>query len=241
MEDTMEPLELKWLKREIEQHPFGDDKAEWRVSCRYLAAHIMASIKQVVKGPARAMDFMQILAKVLAHESKPLRWTTPAGLPWINRYHENTTERVELWCYDKGVKVRSRVTVSTGYEAPIAKEKAASAVAPNVVHACDASHLLRTVAAAADEGIVDVATVHDSFGCLPSRATRFNQIIREQFLKMYEDHDVLNELYESAKADLTPAGQERLQNELQKHGFDGPPEKGSLDIKEILHAKYAFA
>jgi hypothetical protein len=58
---------------------------------------------------------------------------------------------------------------------------------------------------------------------------------------MYEDHDVLTELYESAKADLTPAGQERLQNELQKHGFDGPPEKGALDIKEILRAKYAFA
>jgi DNA-directed RNA polymerase len=138
--------------------------------------------------------------------------------------------------------VRSRVTVSTGYEAPIAKEKAASAVAPNVVHACDASHLLRTVAAAADEGIVDVATVHDSFGCLPSRATRFNQIIREQFLRMYQEHDVLNELYESAMADLTQAGQERLQNELQQHGFnDGPPEKGELDIKEILNARYAFA
>jgi DNA-directed RNA polymerase len=241
MEDTMEPLELKWLKREIDQHPFGDDKAEWRASCGYLAHHIMASIKQVVKGPAEAMDFMQILAKAMAHEGKPLRWTTPAGLPWINRYHENTTERVELWCYDKGVKVRNRVTVSTGYEVPIAKEKAASAVSPNAVHACDASHLLRTVGASADEGIIDIATVHDSFGCLPSRATRFNQIIREQFLKMYEDHDVLAELYESALSDLTPAGQERLQNELQKRGFNGPPAKGSLDLKEILNARYAFA
>lgn len=240
-EDTMLPQELKWLKKEIEQHPFGDSEPEWRASCRYLAKHIMASIKQVVKGPARAMDFMQILAKTLAHESKPLRWTSPAGLPWINRYHENTTERVELWCYDKGVKVRSRVTVSTGYETPIAKEKAASAVSPNVVHACDASHLLRTVVAAAEEGIVDIATVHDSFGCLPSRATRFNQIIREQFLRMYQEHDVLAELYESAMADLTPAGQERLQNELQKQGFtDGPPAKGALDLTEILGARYAF-
>jgi DNA-directed RNA polymerase len=241
MEDTMEPLELKWLKRELDQHPFGDDKAEWRASCGYLAHHIMASIKQVVKGPAEAMDFMQILAKAMAHEGKPLRWTTPAGLPWINRYHENTTERVELWCYDKGVKQRNRVTVSTGYEVPIAKEKAASAVAPNAVHACDASHLLRTVGASVDEGISDIATVHDSFGCLPSRATRFNQIIREQFLKMYEDHDVLAELYESALSDLTPAGQDRLQNELQKRGFNGPPAKGALDIKEIINARYAFA
>jgi DNA-directed RNA polymerase len=240
-EDTMLPQELKWLKKEIEQHPFGETEADWRASCRYLAKHIMAAIKSVVKGPAEAMEFMQILAKTLAHEGKPLRWVSPAGLPWINRYHENTTERVELWCYDKGVKVRSRVTVSTGYDTPIAKEKAASAVSPNAVHACDASHLLRTVVACAEEGIVDIATVHDSFGCLPSRATRFNQIIREQFLKMYQDHDILAELYESARGDLTTAGQERLQNELQKHGFNGVPTKGSLDLTEILHARYAFA
>ena len=34
------------------------------------------------------------------------------------------------------------------------------------------------VLAAVAEGIVSIATVHDSFGCLASRAGRFNQIIR---------------------------------------------------------------
>jgi DNA-directed RNA polymerase len=94
---------------------------------------------------------------------------------------------------------------------------------------------------AVDEGITDIATVHDSFGCLACDAPRFIQIIRETLLRMYTHHDVLAELYESAKADLSPAGQERLQNELQKRGFDGPPLKGELDITEILHARYAFA
>jgi DNA-directed RNA polymerase len=235
-EDTMEPLELKLLKKEIDAHPFGESEEEWRQCSRYLAKRVLASIKEVVRGPAQAMEFMQKLAKALAHEGKPLSWTSPAGLPCINRYHENTTERVELWCYDKGIRVSTRVTVATGYETPIAKEKAAAGIAPNFVHSHDAAHLLLTVAASADEGIADIATVHDSFGCLPSRATRFNQIIREQFLRMYTDHDVLAELLESARTALTPANHWRLDEAIA-----AMPQKGTLDLTEILHAKYAFA
>jgi DNA-directed RNA polymerase len=150
------------------------------------------------------------------------------------------TERVELWCHSNGVKQRIQTSVAVGYETPIAKEKAAAGIAPNFVHSHDAAALQLAVAAAADEGITDIATVHDSFGCLPSRAGRFNQIIREQFLKMYSDHDVLTELYESALTDLTDAGRD-LHEELAKAGFTGVPEKGSLDLTEILNARYAFA
>jgi DNA-directed RNA polymerase len=240
-EDTMEPLELKMLKGELKDHPFGETEDEWRLSSRYLAKRVLAAIKSVVSLPAQAMEFMQKLAKAAAHEGKPLRWTTPAGIPCINRYHDVITERVELWCHSNGVKQRTQTSVAVGYETPIAKEKAAAGIAPNFVHSHDAAALQLAVAAAADEGITDIATVHDSFGCLPSRAGRFNQIIREQFLKMYSDHDVLTELYESALTDLTDAGRERLHEELAKAGFTGVPEKGSLDLTEILNARYAFA
>ncbi len=231
-EDTMEPLEMKWLKGEIEAHPFGDTDDEWRLFSRYLAKRVLQAIKSVVKGPADAMDFMQKLAKALAHEGKPLRWTTPAGVPCINRYHDVITERIKLFCTSNGVKVRTDVTIATGFEATMAKDKCAAGIAPNFVHSHDAAHLLLTVAAAADEGLTDIATVHDSFGCLPSRARRLNEILREQFLKMYSDHDVLAELLESARADLTPANHERLPQ---------LPENGTLDLNEILKARYAFA
>lgn len=231
-EDTMAPLELKWLKKEIDKHPFGDTEDEWRLVSRYLANRVRAAIAQVVGLPMQAMEFMQALAKALAHEGKPLRWTTPAGVPFINRYHESTTERIELWLYDKGVKQRTMVTVATGYEKAVDKAKSAAGVSPNVVHALDGSHLLLSVGAAADEGITDIATVHDSFGCLACDADRFIEIIREQLKRMYEDHDVLAELLESARADLTPANH---------HLLPELPEKGALDLKEILNARYAFA
>lgn len=231
-EDTMAPLELKLLKKEISNHPFGETDDEWRLASRYLAKRVRAAIMQVVGLPMEAMGFMQKLAKALAHEGKPLRWTTPAGVPCINRYHDATTQRIELWCYDKGVKVRSTVVVATGYEKPIAKEKAASGISPNVVHSMDASHLLLTVGNCADEGITDIATVHDSFGCLACDAPRMNHILRDTFLKMYTDHDILAELLESARADLTEANHHRLP-EL--------PTKGTLDLKDILNARYAFS
>jgi DNA-directed RNA polymerase len=230
-EDTMQPLELKLLKGEIDAHPFGDNEDEWRLVCRYLAKRTLAAIKSVLPAAAEAMGFMQALAKRLAHEGKPLRWTTPAGVPCVNRYHDLITERIKLFCTSNGVKSACSVTVAVGYETPIAKEKAAAGIAANHTHSNDAAHLLLTSAACADEGI-ELATVHDSFGCLPSRARRVNEILREQFLKMYEDHDVLAELLESARADLTPASHDKLP-EL--------PLKGPLDLTEILKARYAFA
>jgi DNA-directed RNA polymerase len=227
LEDTMEPLRIDVLKDKLETHPFGED--EGYKASKYLAKHVHAAIVRLVQLPAQAMGFMQALARALAHESKPLRWTSPVGLPWINRYHEKTTEQIELFLQD--VKVQLKVTTGAS-EHIIDKDKVAAGVSPNFVHALDASHLLLTVNACVAEGITSIATVHDSFGCLPSRADRFNAIIREQFLKMYTDHDVLAELLASAKGDLTEANHSKLP-EL--------PEQGALDLTEILNARYAFA
>jgi DNA-directed RNA polymerase len=82
------------------------------------------------------------------------------------------------------------------------------------------------------EGISSIATVHDSFGCLAPQATRFNAIIREQFALMYQDNDVLTQILERAFADLTLVNR----NRLPTRPIDGP-----LNLKDILHAEFAFA
>jgi DNA-directed RNA polymerase len=226
VEDHMEKLELKVLTGELAAHPFGEDNG--RLAADYLAKHAYAAIQQIVALPAQAMGFLQQCARALAHEGKPLTWTTPTGLPWINRYHKPTTEDINLVLQDRPVRLR----VATGDEPEIWKTRAANAVAPNFVHACDASHLLRTVNACVAEGITSIATVHDSFGCHAPHARRFNQIIREQFVAMYEEHDVLAEVLASAKRDLTDHNWHRLPE---------TPTYGNLQLKDILHAQYAFA
>jgi DNA-directed RNA polymerase len=96
-----------------------------------------------------------------------LRWTTPAGFPWANRCYKQKTKQVRLYLHSLGVPFRVLLNPE------IDKRKAKNGVAPNFVHACDAAHLMRTVNAAVAEGITSIATVHDSFGCLASRAERF--------------------------------------------------------------------
>jgi DNA-directed RNA polymerase len=90
-----------------------------------------------------------------------------------------------------------------------------------------------TAIAAAREGITDTATVHDSFGCLPCHAERYNEIIRETFVRMYEEHDVLAEIYLSALNDHSGADNHKKLPML--------PAKGTLDLSEVKQAKYAFA
>lgn len=236
-EDTMDALKTDVLTGKLAAHPFGD-YARGRVNApgkaaRYLASVNYAAIRDVLHKPAGAMEFLQRIAKALAHEGKGVQWTSPVGLPWVNRYHPPKCIRVSMWLYDRTARQRKEnsVTTAVGYEAEVAKEKCANAIAPNVVHACDASHLLLVAKAGAAEGI-SIGTVHDCFACLPSRAGRLRGIILEQLVEMYDKHDVLAEILESAKADLTPE---------HHHMLPELPEKGTLDLKEVLNAQYAFA
>jgi DNA-directed RNA polymerase, mitochondrial len=147
-------------------------------------------------------------------------------------YYKQEAKQVRLFLHRLGL---FRVLLTTGEEEAepkINRRKAKNGVAPNCVHACDAAHLMRTVNAAVAEGITSIATVHDSFSCLPSRAGRFRKIILEEFVRMYETHDVLDEVFARARADL---GRNR------KRMPSAPPQYGALDLKKALVAEFAFA
>jgi DNA-directed RNA polymerase len=229
-EDTMRPLQFKVLEGKLKKHPFGKD--DGYAASSYLARHIYAAIEEVVHRPAQAMAFLQTLARRLAHEGKPLRWTTPCGLPWLNIYRPVMCERVVLFAHDRGVKVEYTAKVGIGHGKEINKDKAANGVAPNFVHALDACHLLRVALASDREGIPGLATVHDSFACHAPHTPRFRAIILEEFVRLYQTHDVLAEVRESALRDLT-------------HDSCGSvpdaPLRGPLQIEEVLNAQFAFA
>lgn len=234
--DYFDEMYKQVIRGEREEHPFGQNyiagSRRPRYPAKYLSSIVFDTIEERVKRPAEAMKFLQTLAKALAHECKPVSWTSPAGIPWINRYHAFTKKRLRLWMWDKGVKSQSQVHVAMGHLKDIDKNKAANGVAPNFVHALDASHLMLTVNAAVARGITSIATVHDSFGCLASRATEFNKIIRQEFARMYETHDVLSEVLEQSKCDLTQHNWSRLPS---------VPQSGSFKLDEVEHAQYAFS
>ena len=228
VEDLMQPLALEVLAGERPFHPFGQDNGF--TASRFLAGQIFSAIEEVVKKPAEAMDCLRKLAKAMAHENKPVTWITPVGVPWINRYHESNVERVMLWLNDKGVTVRHSVGVATGFQKDINKVKAANGIAPNFVHALDASHLMMTVNALKEEGITNVALVHDSFGVHSPNAVKLGHTLRREFVRLYEDFDPLNDILAENKHNMTNPSR-----------LPRPVAKGPMDIKEVLNAKYAFA
>jgi DNA-directed RNA polymerase len=232
VEDTIDAEALKG------NYPFGTTFAEQQLAASYLAKRTMAAIKGVVTKPAEAMAFMQKLAQVLAHEGKALTWKTPMGLPWINRYHASNVRVIRLSCYSKGVRIPVDTMLSDGFDTAIAKREVSNGVAPNFVHALDGCHLQASVNAAVDRGIVDFATVHDSYGCLPADADLFNEVIREEFLRIYVDRDVLQELLDDAISQLSEAGRAKLDKELEKAP---KPVPGDLPLEQIISAVYAFA
>jgi DNA-directed RNA polymerase len=90
------------------------------------------------------------------------------------------------------------------------------------VHSLDAAHLHMVAAACKAEGINSLGFVHDSYSTHPSDAGRLGQIIREQFVKLYTEHDVLSQL------------------RVALNGVEEPPERGNLDINGVLSSTYAF-
>jgi DNA-directed RNA polymerase len=225
MEDTMRPLALEVLKGVYAQHPLGPDGG--RAAAKYLARHTYDAICQIVRLPAEAMTFLQTIARGLAHEGKCLSWVTPTGLPCANRYYEMQIQRVRLWMHDTAI----RISVADGHSRTVDKASAANAIAPNVVHSLDAAHLCLTANAAKAEGIV-TATVHDSFACHAPNASRFRDIIREQLVAMYDNHDVLAEIRQSALSAITSANSHRIPKEI---------EHGTLDRQQTLRSPFAFA
>ena len=229
-EDLMEPLADKVLIGELSAHPFGENEGFGEAS--YMGKLLCDTIEGFVKAPAQAMGFLRKIALALAHEGKSATWVTPIGLPVVSWYPETQEDRVKLYLYDRGIKVLNHVSIDGGPTSKVRKEKSANGVSPNFVHSLDACHLMMVVNAAVAEGITQQALVHDSFGCLAADARRYNEIIREQFVRLYTEHDVLEELRNQALKEISVANAHRIPE---------VPPKGSLDLTEVLRSDYAFA
>jgi len=203
---------LDGMKDQIEEVENGGDAF-------FLAQYVMRACKEILRQPAKAMEFIRELAKECADKGKVLELTTPTGFPWANRYHKPKTKIVELEL--GGVRVRHKV--ADGYNPGILKEECMDSASPNLVHSLDASHLINVILAAVGEGITSVAVVHDCFGCHAPNVTRMHKIIRAEMAKLYSGRDVLAELRAAAKSSLPL------------------PARGTLDPREVQLSTYAFA
>src|SRR5262249_18970836 len=206
---------IKAYKEEFglcERHPCHVD---------YLAKMIMAATKEALRRPGAVMEFIRGLAGLQAWRNLPLKWVTPSGLPVSsNRCYEPNTKTVELKL--KGRRVEDQV--AEGRKDKNDPHAAANQAPPHFLHSMDATHLVLSVNAAVEEGITNIAVVHDCYGAVSPQIQRFQQIIRREMALMYHSFDVLGRLRDGC-------------GPLIGHTL---PETGKLDLFQIQNAEYAF-
>lgn len=196
----------------------------WRAAS-FLGQLIWDCVGEVVVAARGAMDWLQAAAKVASKEGLPVVWTTPAGLTVMQEYTTGQQKRLDL-TFQK-VRVQLAIDVSTR---TIDKRKQASGISPNWVHSMDAAHMQLTVARCHDEGMRSFSLIHDSYGTHAGNAWVMARYLREEFVRMYSEHDVLAEFREEITA-MLPEGRKLPQL----------PPKGTLDLALVLESPFFFA
>lgn len=184
-------------------------------ACNFLAKITFSEIEKTVVKAAEAKDWLQSCVR---GKKEATQWTTPDGMVVVQKYKVRQQKRLDIIVGED--RIRSAYSVQTD---AVDTRKMASAIAPNVIHSLDAAHIRMVARAAASEQIDSLAMIHDSFGCHAANAGRFFNIIREQFVCLYDG----------------PVA-ERLNQELS--GGELPvPTVGKLDLHGVMDNDYAFS
>lgn len=213
------------LKEKVQKgadNPFGDDFFQPSL---YLANHVWASINGVIESARQVMDYVKQVGDVYADHKKHMEWVTPTNFLVMQHYSEQEKKRIKT--YING----SVVSLSRSVDLPdaINKRRAGNGSSPNFIHSLDASAMTKTINECARQGIGNYAMVHDSYGTHTSLMPKMSEVLREEFVKMYEQHDVLDELRTHAI------------NTLGTEDIPHPPSVGNLDLQQVLKSDYFFA
>lgn len=202
----------------------GLDRQQLRPLARALMVHAWPAIGDVVVKARLAMDWLRKGSKTIMDKQLSLgaadpviAWETPSGFLATQCYFEFKLHQVRSHLHGE---VRIRVGQET--DTPDANRHA-SGMAPNFVHSMDAAHLHMVAAACGKAGIKHLALIHDDFGTHAANTEKMYHIVREQFYRMYTDHDPV-----ASMAEKYPE-------------MGTPPDRGQLDLSGVLTSEYAFS
>ena len=166
-------------------------------------------------GLAKMLDLFEGLAKGASESNSRLTWKTPVtNFPVVQHYMKAKTKIVKF--HYKGKRIE--LNVKFYEDMSLDKNKQKTSAAPNVIHSFDSAHLQMTVVG----HDFRTATIHDSFGCLPSDMGELFIGVRETFVDFYETNPLANLL-----------GQRGM--------VDKMPEMGGLNIEDVIKSDFSFA
>jgi DNA-directed RNA polymerase len=235
-EDTLR----EW--REREDYPFIATQDEGKVfdfgykAAMYMAGLIWEAVGQVVVAARAAMDWLQKAAQAVSKvtiptfdgegkQGMPINWVTPSGLLVQQAYRVPNMKRIDTAFHSTRIRLHHADARRVG---KIDARRQASGISPNWVHSLDASHMMATLCRSKAEGIAHFSMIHDSYGTHAANAAALATFLREEFVQMYSNVDVLATFKEDLEYQM---------------GATLPtlPAKGKLDLNEVLSSSFFFA
>lgn len=217
---TMSYVEESLKEKLKGENPFGDD---WNKAVWYLAALVHNGTREVIKGGALVMDWLQDVARLAAKEGVHLNWATPTGFVAKQAYFNTKTQEIET---KLDGKTRRFVKISEATD-KIDKSRSTNGISPNFVHSMDAAAMTYTINMAAEEGISTLHFIHDDYGTHAADTEKLAALLRQSFVAIYRD-DILGKFFAEA--------QKQVKSELP-----APPKMLNFDIEEVLESTYFFA
>lgn len=185
----------------------------------YLGKIMEKAIQQANPAATEAMKFFQDICGRIP-ENSYFKWITPVGGLMINKYPVRKQKRLRF----NGMGLNNPMVYGQDNNTNNIN-KAKLGIAPNIIHSLDGSHLAMIVAVY--EGYI--IPIHDSLATHACDVDTMHRIIREQFVKLYTENDIIEQVKEAAK----------------KQGafiYDViTPKKGDLDITRVLTSPFFFS
>lgn len=212
------------IAEEIMSEGFTDGLKDPFTASRYLAKTLdKKAIPAVVK---KAIEIKRWLQKdivgVLGQNNRGCSWQAPTGLYVEQEYRDPKRHEIRVG------KLRY-VVYSENQNGRINLRKQRQQIVANLVHSMDAAHMILTVNELHNKGRRSFAMIHDSYGVHACDVPLMNRVLREQFVRIYEQ-PVLKQFFEEL-CKANPAIKENLKK---------PPSCGELKIEDVLNSKYFF-
>lgn len=180
----------------------------------YAAKKLFQGIALTVPAAESAMQWLRSIAKQMPNGQR-MEWTTPTGFKVQHDYQGY--DEVRVYIRSCGIDK----TVVHEFNDDTRSLPMQNAIAPNFVHALDASHLTLTALSMKQKGLSMVG-IHDSYGTHPSDVTAMHACIRTSFVALYEGRNVLSEF-------LWEVG-----------GMGEAPMRGTLNLRDVLSSEFFF-
>ena len=207
------------LRSEVELN-FPEHKKNEYIN--YLTSLVWDAISEVVISARECMNWIRDVAKRLSKAGHPVVWNTPTGLCVYQHYKAFKFRQIDTTIDGKLL----RPVLKEVEALRIDSQRSVNGSAPNFVHSLDASCLTLTLHKCSNYNIDSFQMIHDSYGTHAHHTPKLSKLLREAFVEIYTENNVLVEFRSSALEVLDEVPE--------------PPERGSLDLNQVLKSKYFF-